>query len=293
MIATAPRLVYLHEPFKLYDDPRFRPANLWTQFPDWFLHVGAHNAATHEPAIERTLRLTYDWRQSFGYRPSPGQAWVASRNWAAWTARRLCGYRPVMKDPLALFSAEWLARRFGLDVVVMIRHPAAFASSIKVKHWSFDFNHWLRQDQLMNTLLQPFADDVRRLAARNDDLVDQAILQWRAFHHVIRGYRDRHPNWHFVRHEDLSLDPTGGFRDLFAELGLPFTPACKQAVRASTDSENPKESREVARGGDEYKLNSVANVKSWRGRLTEEEVRRVRQGTQDLYRHFYSDADWE
>ena len=31
----------------------------------------------------------------------------------------------VMKDPVAVFSAPWLARHFDMNVVVMIRHPGA------------------------------------------------------------------------------------------------------------------------------------------------------------------------
>ena len=87
-------------------------------------------------------------------------------------------------------------------------------------------------------LLAPFAGDVRRMAEHNDDLIEQAALQWRCFHHAIREYRRTHPHWQFVRHEDLSLDPAGGFRRLYAAPGLAFTPACERAVRASSDAGN-------------------------------------------------------
>lgn len=294
IIASAPRTAYLHEPFKLYP-PRWRPAYLWTQFDDWFLYVDDFNAHAHEPAIARTLALRYDWRQYYGYHPGPGVAWRATRNWVAWTAKRLRGFRPVMKDPLALFSAEWLARRFGLDVVVMIRHPAAFASSIKVKRWRFDFNHWLRQERLMAGPLAPFAVEIERCAAAGDclDLIEQAVLQWRAFHHVIHGYRQRNPGWHFVRHEDLSADPVAGFRDLYGHLGFPFTPRAERAVRSSSDSANPPDSSRVGDGGDEYKLDSGTNVWSWRLRLSADEIRRVRDGTAEVAQHFYGDSrDW-
>src|SRR4051794_31102993 len=106
----------------------------------------------------------------------------------------------------------------------MVRHPAAFASSIKLKRWHFDFNHFLRQEELMNGLLAPFADDVRQLAAKNDDLLEQAILQWRCFHHAIRQYQLAPPDWQFVRHEDLSLDPLGGVPRVLQRAGGSVSP---------------------------------------------------------------------
>lgn len=39
--------------------------------------------------------------------------------------------RPLVKDPFALFSAEWFADNFDAEVIVIVRHPAAVVSSIK------------------------------------------------------------------------------------------------------------------------------------------------------------------
>jgi hypothetical protein len=175
----------------------------------------------------------------------------------------------------------------------MVRHPAAFVSAIKLQRWHFDFNHFLRQEELMSGLLAPFADDVRRLAARNDDLLEQAILQWRCFHHAIRQYQVNHPSWQFVRHEDLSLDPLGGFRRMYDRLGLTFTPACERAVHDSSGRGNVAQGAAAGLGTAWVKGDSVANVRNWQRRLTADEVRRVRDGTADVARHFYTDEDWE
>src|SRR5439155_664004 len=47
---------------------------------------------------------------------------------------RLRAARPLLKDPIAAFSASWLARTFGMATVVVVRHPGAFASSLKRLH---------------------------------------------------------------------------------------------------------------------------------------------------------------
>ena len=138
MLAEAEGLCYLHEPFK----PKWDPPYVWTHFDTWFLHVGRHNASEHERAVARTLGLRYSWRRHFGQDPSLRQLWTSTDHWLRWAGHRLRGRRPLVKDPIALFAAPWLADRFNLDVVAMIRHPAAFASSIKLKRWHFDFDHW-------------------------------------------------------------------------------------------------------------------------------------------------------
>ena len=43
----------------------------------------------------------------------------------------LRGGRLVIKDPISALSSDWLARNFALEVVVLVRHPAAFAASLK------------------------------------------------------------------------------------------------------------------------------------------------------------------
>lgn len=289
MLATDPELCYLHEPFK----PGWDPPYVWTRFKDYFTYVTDENAPLYEKQVARTLGLHFSWKRHFDYAPSLSQAVGATRRWARWTARRLRGRRPLVKDPIALFSAPWLARRFGLGVVVMIRHPAAFVSSIKVKKWHFDFNHWLRQDLLMRDLLAPFEADLRAAAAGpGEDLVEQAILQWRVFHHVIHEFEQRHADWHFVRHEDLSLDPVAGYRRLFAGLGLSFTPDCERMIRECTDKANLKDAALAGKSTHFTKLDSAENVKNWQRRLSPDEILRVRRGTEDVSPFYYTDADW-
>jgi hypothetical protein len=288
MLGRAPGLCYLHEPFK----PHWDPPYVWTRWDRYYLHIDDHNAPQFERDVRRTLGLHYDALRMIRRRPTPRRAVLAADQWARWTYRRLRGRRPLVKDPIALFSASWLHRRFGLDVVVMIRHPAAFVSSIKLKRWWFNFNHFLAQDRLMSDLLYPFERELRRLAARNDDLIEQAILQWRCFHHVIRRYQRDHPAWQFVKHEDLSQDPVAGYRALFRALRLAFTPACERAVRDSSDCGNLKDAAAAGKSTRFCKLDSAANTKNWQHRLTSREIHRIREGTADVAHHFYDDTDW-
>jgi len=216
--------------------------------------------------------------------------WVV-REGARNLGRRLVGLRPLMKDPIAFFSAEWVARTFGADVVVMIRHPAAFAASLKRLGWVFPFGDLLRQPLLLQTHLGEFVDEIRRVKETDSrDVIEHAILFWRAVHRVVLKYQRSHPDWTFLRHEDVSRAPVAHFEKLLAAVGLDFAPQVRRAVEEHSARDNPgRRPDDVIH---ELKLNSEANVWEWTRALTPAEVERVRRGTEDVAGHFYSDAEW-
>lgn len=198
---------------------------------------------------------------------------------------------PLIKDPIAVFSAAWLASRFQTRNIVMIRHPAAFAGSLKEKRWTHPFSDFLRQPLLMEHHLRPFADDIASFARDERDVVDQAALLWNVIHSMILQYRDRFPGWLYVRHEDLSREPMEGFQFLFSQLGLSLSAETEQAIRmhsfpqAETFSQAPSAADDVTR-------NSLANIDTWRTRLTASEISRLRSQVCDISREFYSDEEW-
>jgi hypothetical protein len=195
-----------------------------------------------------------------------------------------------MKDPIAFFSAEWLAHTFDMDVVVLVRHPAALAGSMKRLGWTWDFGAFLTQPCLLDDYLPGFRDEIRRFGRRPGDLIDQAVLLWRLCYAVVRRWQRRHPGWVFRRHEDLSRRPVEAFADLLPRLGLSVSGRMLRTVAEHSSARNPLE---AARGvAHQLRLNSRANVRSWKHRLTGREVLRVRRGTADVAPHFYGDADW-
>jgi hypothetical protein len=289
MLAAAPKVDYIHEPFK----PGWVLPYTFTRSELWFPYIAGHNAGEWETPVRKTLSYDYSWKFTYGDDPGLKQAWKATKQWARWNSRKLRGNRPLIKDPIALFAVPWIADRFGVDIVVMIRHPAAFCSSIKVKKWVFDWTHWSNQKELMAGPLAPFAEDIERKLQNNDDIIDQAILQWRIFHHVIDVYRQKRPDWFYARHEDVSLDPVGQFRKMYDHCKLTWTPSAEKTIRESSDEGNLKDAAVAGKSTHYVQLASVANVKNWQKRLSAEEISRIRSGTEDVSHKFYSDADWE
>lgn len=267
MLATSPPVAYLHEPFHIHHDPWLCAA----RFDAWFTYVCEENEAPYVEPIADMLDNA---------RMRAGDAWDRTK-----------AVRPLIKDPIAVFSAGWLASRFETRNVVMIRHPAAFAGSLKARRWTHPFSHFLEQPLLMSHHLAPFADDIRRFADEEQDVVDQAALLWTLIHVMILKYQETCPDWHYVRHEDLSGNPVEGFRSLFDRLDLEFTDEIERTVVAHAVPEASQPAA-PARTSPDLVRDSRANIGTWKVRLTPPEIDRVRSRVRDVARHFYSDHEW-
>jgi len=196
--------------------------------------------------------------------------------------------RPLLKDPIAIFSADWIYKNFHSQNVVLIRHPAAFVGSLKRMNWRFDFDNLLKQPKLMKKHLAQYED---QMLVPNKDIIEEGSLLWCCIHTVINYYQHRYPNWIYKRHEDISTNPITEFRALYKMLGLEFTHRIEKKIIQMTSFTNPSEvlnNKQVH----QLKRNSRANIKSWKKRLTPEEIQKVRSITEPVARYFYSDEDW-
>jgi hypothetical protein len=94
-----------------------------------------------------------------------------------------------------------------------------------------------------------------------------------------------------VRHEDLSLDPIGGYQTLYKSLGLDFTDKVKDIIQNSSSSENP--AKLAKNKTHSVKLDSRANLDNWKKILSPEEITRVRTITEGISESFYSEEEWK
>lgn len=284
MLCLAPGISYVHEPFNPLTPPGISPA----RFDRFFQYVCADNEGPYLAPMRRTLELRYDAGSQLRALRTPRDLARSARDWRAFARGRRAGDRPLMKDPIAFFSSEWLADRFGLEVVVCVRHPAAFASSLKRLNWSHDFATTLAQPLLMRDLLAPFADEIRSYAERPRSIVEQASLLWRMVYATALDFRARHSDWVFVRHEDLSRDPLGGYAALYERLGLTWSDGARAAIGAASAADNPAEQRSKH----DVRLDSQAAITSWKRRLSEQEIDTIKGSTADVAAAFYGSEDW-
>lgn len=287
MLAASGEAAYISEPLNVLH----RPGVLRVPTDHWYTYICADNEASFLPALQETLGFRYHPLAELRSLRSRKDFLRMGRDLGIFTSGRLGGKRPLLKDPFAVFSAPWFAERLDCRVVITIRHPAAFASSLKRLNWPFDFSDLLNQPLLMRDWLEPFREEMERAAAAPDDILRQGALLWRIVYSTAAVFQERYPDFILVHHEDLSLDPVAGFSRLYTELGLHFNERARQAVLNASSSENPGElSKKKVHA---VRLDSRANLHNWKRRLTPEEIYTVRELTEDLAERFYPGLEWE
>ena len=284
MLAADSSVAYISEPMNVLH----RPGVFRAKVTHWYQYICEDNQDEYLPAFKELLDFDYHlWDEIRSIR-SRRDFLRMGRDFAIFYNGLMRGQRLLLKDPFAVFSTEWFAKCFNCKVIIAVRHPAAFVSSLKRLNWPFDFQDLLDQPLLMRDFLEPYRD--RMEAAKADGIVEQAALLWNVIYHSVHTALERNPEFIAVRHEDLSLNPVDGFHTLYNSLGLDFNRRVEKTILTSSSSENPAEpSRKKIYS---VKLDSRTNINNWKKRLSEEEIQRIRKITEGVSSLYYSDAEW-
>jgi hypothetical protein len=284
MLAANPAAAYVSEPLNVLH----RRGVYRAEVKRWYQYITPENEADYLPAFEQLLNFRYHLLTELGSLRSQKDFLRMGRDLSIFAKGKLFGQRALLKDPFAVFSAPWFAQKLNCQVVITIRHPGGFASSLKRLNWPFDFRDLLDQPLLMRDHLEADRADMESMPA--DDIVGQSALLWRMIYRTVDSTRKLIPTIKVVRHEDLSLDPVAGYKSLYESLALPFDDKVRDTILNSSSSENPTElSKKKVHS---VKLDSRANMGNWKKRLTSEEITRIRKLTEDVSHLFYADAEW-
>jgi len=284
MLAADACTAYISEPLNVLH----RPGVFHTKIQNWYQYICDDNESEYLPAFQDLLEFDYNlWDEIRSIR-SHRDFLRMGRDFLVFYNGLMRGQRLLLKDPFAVFSTPWFARRLNCRVVITVRHPAAFASSLKRLNWSFDFQNLLGQPLLMRDYLEPFRGEMQSI--RPDDVIGQSALLWKLIYRSVHVNQELNHDFIIVRHEDVSRDPIPRYRALYQALGLEFTARVEKTILSSSSSENPAElSRKKVHA---VKLDSRANMGNWKRRLAVEEIDRIRKVTEEIFPLFYSDAEW-
>lgn len=284
MLAADPMTAYISEPLNVLH----RPGVFHAKVKHWYQYVCEDNESEYLTAFQELLEFDYHLWDEIRSLRSRRDFLRMGRDFLIFYNGLMRGQRALLKDPFAVFSTPWFAKRLNCKVVITVRHPAAFVSSLKRLNWPFDFQDLLDQPLLLRDHLGPYQAQMQSIGP--EDVIGQAALLWKLIYRSVHQACERNPDFIIVRHEDLSLDPVPGYRALYTSLGLEFTPRVEKTILHSSNSENPVElSRKRVHG---FKLDSRANLDNWKKRLTAEEIERVRTMTEDISTLYYSNAEW-
>lgn len=280
IIASAPGIKYIHEPFNV-EITRYQYKS---PLKYWFQHVSPGHDKKYEVEVKQYLQTFYKLRlSSFLKDLSQVHSVKKVASLLIDAKDKITKPRPLFKDPIALLSSEWIAKTMNADIIISVRHPAAFTASLKMKNWDFNFNNFVQQHQLTDTYLQPLKETIHEYALSKQDVISQGILLWNILYGVTKQYDLKYKDkWQIIRNEDLSLNPFEQFKSMFQKLDIKFNDKIASEIQKTT-------------GGALYNKtsrDSKSNISTWKQRLTPEEIERIKEGTREVWPHFYSEENW-
>lgn len=284
MLASNPQTAYISEPLNVLH----RRGVFGAEIKHWYTYITPENESGYLSAFQELIKFRYHLFAEITSLGSRKDFLRMGRDLSIFINGKLRNQRPLLKDPFAVFSAPWFAQKLNCQVVITVRHPAGFASSLKRLNWPFDFRDLLEQPMLMHDHLESDRADMEKIQA--DDIVGQSALLWRMIYRAVHTTRQLFPGFKIVRHEDLSLDPVAGYKSLYESLGLQFDDKVRDTILNSSSSENPAElSKKKVHS---VKLDSRANLDNWKKRLSADEITRIRKMTEEISHLFFSDSEW-
>jgi hypothetical protein len=252
---------------------------------NWFRHIPVAEGEKNEiyPHLLRILQYRFQWPYRTGWR-----RFVPSRlNLIKYTRRWLHWPKPIMKDPIASLSAEWLAKCFNMQVMCLVRHPAAFVYSVMKAGWGFPYRSLLNQPQLIEEHLYSY---LPKLKNPPNSHVERGALLWLCLYKVISTYINRNQEWLVMRIEDISDDPIPEFERIYNYFNLPYTYKIKRQVFQSSSTDNLIES--PLSDTSLIRRNSVAAQNVWRYKLSKDQIHRIRGIVEEVSCQYYTERDW-
>jgi hypothetical protein len=284
MLAAEDGVAYISEPLNVLH----RPGVFDALVPCWYTYITSENESQFLPAFRKLLDFDYHFWAELRSLRSRKDLLRMVRDFHSFFVGNMHGERPLLKDPFAVFSCPWFSQRLDCQIVITVRHPAGFASSLKRLGWSFDFSNLLDQPLLMRDYLE--GDRSLMQQVDRGDIVSQAALLWRLIYRIVHLYQQQYADFQVIRQEDLALDPVAGYRSLYASLGLGFTARTEKIILNSSSSDNPSEpARNKVYS---VKLDSRTSINNWKKRLDPSEADRIRRITDGVSQLYYPDDSW-
>lgn len=226
-----------------------------------------------DPYFEQTLGSAFRGRSWRGCNlKTPASTWLRSKQ-----------VRVIVKDVASFASTQWVAETWRPDVLVIWRHPAAYAAS--VARLAQDERNVKRLRILLAT------ESVRaklsaELCARLDaveDVLQVAVAGWALRTKIVHDAWREHPEWAAIHYEDVAQEPVASFASLYKRFGLTWTDADADWVQRTTT--------EAQGGSFATSRVSARHAHAWREQLDRHEIKRLRRLLEDFDLPLYATAD--
>lgn len=287
MIAASPQVTYISEPLNVHH----RPGVMRVPVGHWYKYICEDNQDEYLKPLQDTLEYRYRLGAEIRALKSAKDFGRMLRDLTWFMQGKFKSTRPLLKDPFAVFSIPWFVEQFNTQIIVLVRHPAGFVSSLKKLSWDFDFEDLLQQEYLMRDLLSDYKPEMEAVVKTNPNLIEQGALLWKIVYDIIDRYRQSIPGMIVLRHEAMAKEPEVEFRKLYDQLGMRFARKIEMIIDKSSSEKNPVE---LARGRQHsIQLHSEETIKNWKTRLLPGEIEKIYQITRPIADRYYHPGEWD
>jgi Sulfotransferase domain len=295
MLEASRQVIYVNEPLNPRHPPGRSPGVLNAEITHRYQYICADNEAPWVSAFGDMLRLRYHLAAELRRNHAPYDLVLASKYLTDFTVGKFRGRRALIDDPFGVMSSGWFAQRMRCKVVVSVRQPVSVVGSWRKLGWKALLDDVLGQPLLMRDMFAPYADELQAAQDSNDP-VRRAALLWRVTYAALGDLNERQPGLlHIQRYEDLANDPETGYRQLYAVCGLDWTDEARKRIVWATSDHGKKHSERTWTGilsRTAFKpMDSRAALGAYRDRLSEQEIERVHEITDDVAARFYDAKD--
>lgn len=236
LLATCDNAFYLHEPFN--------PDSIWNgAFPTPVSHFyidpsfgGIYRGRFHR-LLQLQPRFAGKWMDTIRTRK---QRYITNRIKGFDPDRPVT---PIVKDPMALYSTEWLVESFDMTPVVLLRHPVSIMKSLLRLGWAEKLQGFVQYGQpLLIERLAALDESFRRYGDKSAWAAETPLH--RALNYVefncrfIAAMKQAYPEWTFVSYEQLSGDKPS-LMALIRGVGLTPTAQTEYIVHEQEDGFDP------------------------------------------------------
>lgn len=165
--------------------------------------------------------------------------------------------RIVAKSVHAFMATEWLAAKFDIELLVLLRHPAnVLASWLDLDLPDAD-RHLDADERVLERFVKPW-----KLPPAGKTAVERMAWQIGLATCVLEDSASRHPEWQLRTHEFLCTDAESRFGALASALGLEWNDAAAKTIESSD---------QPGTGFEEQRQTSTVSD-AWRRRLSPEQI---------------------
>ncbi len=236
LLASCDNAFYIHEPFN--------PDSIWNgAFPTPISHfyIDPRCGDVYRPRFHKLLRLQPRF-------PGPWMEQVREHK-RRYIENHIKGfdparpYTPIVKDPIALYSSEWLQTSFRMIPVVLVRHPVSVMKSLLRLGWAEKLQGFVQYGQpLLLERLCRIDPAFERYADRRywdtDQPLQRALNYVRFNSHFMAAMKIAHPQWEFVSYERLTTD-RAALMALIERVGLTPSAETRHIVYQQEDRFDP------------------------------------------------------